>query len=90
MLFRSAEVAFENARVARDFFAGSGFQKVLAEQARHIEAIGAYLVSGVYTYIRDGKPTTAGLRGSRQAELIDTIGAANQLEAKVTDMFVRA
>jgi hypothetical protein len=82
-----AEVAFENARLARAFFSEPRFQKVLAEQAGHIEAIGAYRVTGVYTYVRDGKPTTAGLRGSRQAELIDAVGAANQLEAKVTDMF---
>jgi hypothetical protein len=31
-----AEVAFENARVARDFFAGTAFKKVLSTQAKHV------------------------------------------------------
>jgi hypothetical protein len=43
---------------------------------------------GVYTYIRDGVITTAGLRGSRPAQLIDQIGAVNQTHADVTRRFV--
>ena len=82
-----AEVAFENARTAREFFAGSAFQKMLGGQARHLDALGAYLVTGFYTFVRDGIPTTAGLRGSRPAELIDTVGAANQLAPEIVARF---
>lgn len=82
-----AEVAFESARAARQFFATPAFQKVLTTQAQHIDALGAYLVKGFYTFVRDGKPTTAGLRGSRAAELIEAAGAANQLEKDVVTMF---
>lgn len=85
-----AEVAFENARVARNFFAGTAFKKVLSAQAKHIDAIGAYLVSGFYTFVRDGIATSAGIRGSRAAELIDGLGAANQLIPSVRQQFVRA
>ena len=85
-----AEVAFENARVARDFFAGAAFKKVLSTQAKHIDALGTYLVSGFYTFVRDGKATVAGIRGSRQAQLIDDLGAANQLTPAVRARFVRA
>jgi hypothetical protein len=85
-----AEVAFENARVARDFFAGDAFKKMLSAQAKHVDAIGAYLVSGFYTFVRDGVATTAGIRGSRQAELIDMLGAANQITPPVRQRFVRA
>ena len=81
------EIAFENARTANDFFGASGFQKLLSRQPQHLDAIGAYLVSGFYTFVRDGAPTAAGLRGSRSAELIDRVGAANQLEAAVADHF---
>lgn len=81
------EVAFENARVANEFFSGRVFQKMLAAQARHIDALGAYLVTGFYTFVRDGRPTLAGLRGSRSAELIDTIGAANQFAPQIMDRF---
>jgi hypothetical protein len=84
-----AEVAFENARVARQFFATEVFQSALRGQAAHLTAITAFVVTGVYTYVRDGHPTTAGLRGSSQAELIDTMGAANQLEPGIADLFVR-
>jgi len=82
-----AEVAFENARTAREFFGGSAFQKMLQGQATHVDAIGAYLVTGFYTFVRDGVPTTAGLRGSRPAALIDSVGAANQLSPEVVARF---
>ena len=82
-----AEVAFTSARTAREFFATPAFQRVLGGQAEHIDAIGAYLVTGFYTFVRDGRLTTAGLRGSRPAELIEAAGAANQLEPAVVSMF---
>jgi hypothetical protein len=85
-----AEVAFENARVARDFFGSAAFKRVLSAQAKHIDAIGAYLVTGFYTFVRDGQPTAAGIRGSRPAELIDLFGASNQLCPEVQIKFVRA
>ena len=84
-----AEVAFATARAAREFFGTPMFQKVLARQGEYIDALGAYLVTGFYTFVRDGRPTTAGLRGSRQAELIEAAGAANQLEPMVVSMFTR-
>lgn len=82
-----AEVAFENARIAREFLLGSAFQKSLSAQERHIDALGAYLVTGFYTFVRDGMPTTAGLRGSRAAELIDAVGAHNQLSPDIVRHF---
>jgi len=85
-----AEVAFVSARAAREFFATPAFHKVLAKQAQHIDALGAYLVKGFYTFVRDGRPTTAGLRGSRAAELIEVAGAANQLDQSVVSMFAHA
>ena len=82
-----AEVAFENARTANEFFASSSFQKFVGQQPRYLDAIGAYLVTGFYTFVRDGIPTAAGLRGSRAAELIDSVGAANQLLPDVVEHF---
>jgi hypothetical protein len=84
-----AEVAFENARVAQDFFAGAAFKKILSAQVKHLDAIGAYLVSGFYTFVRDGIATPAGIRGSRPAELIDMLGAVNQLTPAVRERFVQ-
>jgi len=81
------EVAFESARTANEFFAGGPFEKALRQQPKHIDAIGAYLVTGFYTFVRDGAPTVAGLRGSRSAELIECVGAANQLAPEVAARF---
>jgi hypothetical protein len=64
-----SEAAPGCARVAREFFATGTFQQSLAEQAKYLRAVAAFLVTGVYTYVRDGRPTTVGLRGSSQAEL---------------------
>lgn len=43
----------------------------------------AFAVSGNYTYVRDKNLTTAGLRGSRPAQLIDALGATNQISEDV-------
>jgi hypothetical protein len=61
----------------------------VAEQRRRLRSLGAFLVTGTYTYVRDGGITTAGLRGSRTAELIERIGATNQTRAEVTQRFVQ-
>ncbi|MDQ0444375.1 hypothetical protein [Methylobacterium persicinum] len=39
----------------------------------------AFAGEGVYTYVRDGALTLAGLRGSRAAQLIGRRGARNQV-----------
>ena len=81
------EAAFDSARSAQEFFAAKPFQKVLRAQEKHIDALGAYLVTGFYTFVRDGKPTIAGIRGSRQAELIEQVGAANQTATEISERF---
>jgi hypothetical protein len=85
-----AEVAFENARTAAEFFTSNSARKMQRHQARHLSAIGAYLVTGFYTFVRDGVPTTAGLRGSRPAAMIDSIGANNQLAPEIVARFASA
>ncbi|GGC66704.1 EthD domain-containing protein [Undibacterium terreum] len=81
------EIGFENALAANLFFASDDFQAAVAGQSRHIQAMAVFLVAGVYTYIRDSTPTTAGLRGSRTAEIIGVMGAANQTYSEVTSLF---
>lgn len=83
------EVAFGNPVARRRFFEGQAFKKTLADQARHIGSLKAFAVSGVYSYVVDGEMTTAGLRGSRAAELIEYLGAINQLEPEVEAVFKR-
>lgn len=83
------EIAFENPLARRRFFASPAFQDTLAGQAENIAQLKAFAVSGLYTYVNEGKLTTAGLRGSRAAELIDYLGAANQLSPEVEALLLK-
>lgn len=81
------EIAFASPLARRRFFASDAFTHTLADQARHIAALKPFAVSGVYTYVFEGAITTAGLRGSRAAQLIEYLGAVNQLEPQVEGLF---
>jgi hypothetical protein len=83
------EIGFANALIARQFLEGEAFRATQDGQARHVKAMAAYLVTGVYTFVRDSVPTIAGLRGSRTAELIEQTGATNHLAPGVTNLFTR-
>lgn len=82
------EVAFESPLARRRFFESKAFQSTLHGQARHIAQLKAFAVSGLYTYVNDKKLTTAGLRGSRAAELIDYLGAINQRSPEVEHLLL--
>jgi hypothetical protein len=77
------EIAFGSPLARRRFFQSDAFQNTLPEQARHIAQLKPFAVSGLYTYVRDKSLTTAGLRGSRAAELIEYLGAVNQVAPQV-------
>ena len=62
-----------------------GVRKEIAEHVAHATA---FAVSGVDTYVRDKTLTLAGLRGSRQAQLIEQIGAVNQVDAAVRGLLL--
>ncbi len=72
---------------ARAFFATELYQATVEGQSKHVRSLGVFLVTGVYTYVRDGIVTTAGLRGSRAAEMIEQLGTANQLDPVVVRLF---
>jgi hypothetical protein len=83
------EIGFASALTAREFHESETYRATIEDQGRHLRSVGAFLVTGVYTYVRDGVLTTAGLRGSRTAELIERIGAINQTRDEVTRRFVQ-
>jgi hypothetical protein len=83
------EIGFASALTAREFYESETYRKTIEDQRRYLRSVGAFLVTGVYTYVRDGVITTAGLRGSRTAELIERIGAVNQTRDDVTGRFVQ-
>jgi hypothetical protein len=77
------ELAFESPLTRRRFFESDVFLATQDAQKAHIAYASAFAVSGVYTYVRDKHLTTAGLRGSRQAQLIERLGANNQIARDV-------
>jgi hypothetical protein len=83
------EIGFASTLTAREFCESEIYHSTIEDQRRYLRSVGAFLVTGVYTYVRDGAITTAGLRGSRTAELIERIGAANQTRDEVTQRFVQ-
>jgi hypothetical protein len=80
------EIAFVDPLARRRFFATDAFTATLARQAELVASITAFPVSGVFTFVRDGELTTAGLRGSRVAELIRDLAAANQVGEDVVHL----
>jgi hypothetical protein len=83
------EIGFVSALAAGKFHESEAYRATIQDQCKHLRSVGAFLVTGIYTYIRDGVITTAGLRGSRTAELIERIGAVNQTRDAVTRLFVQ-
>lgn len=73
------ELAFATPLTRRSFYASDAFKAACEGLSEHVACATAFAVSGVYTYVRDGQLTLAGLRGSRPAQLIEQIGAVNQV-----------
>lgn len=83
------EIAFETPLARRQFFESQTFQNTLKGQAEQVSQLKAFAVSGLYTYVNEGQLTTAGLRGSRAAELIDYLGAVNQRKDDVEQLMLK-
>lgn len=83
------EVAWTSRLAAEDYLASDAYRPHADALSRHASALGAFMVCGIHTFIRDGHLTTAGLRGSRAAELIERLGARNQTLDDVTRLFHR-
>lgn len=83
------EIAFKSPLARRRFFQSEVFQNTLPEQSKHIAQLKTFAVSGLYTYVRDKSLTTAGLRGSRAAELIEYLGAVNQVQPDVQELMLK-
>lgn len=81
------ELAFATPLARRSFYASDAFIAACKSLADHVAHATAFAVSGVYTYVRDSQLTLAGLRGSRPAQLIEQIGAVNQIGEDVHLLF---
>ena len=82
------DLTFATPLARRAFFRSDRFLATVAGQQAHVGHVAAFAVSGMYTYVRDGRLTLAGLRGSRAAQLITRLGAVNQTAADVRHLLL--
>ena len=82
------ELAFASPLERRKFYASDRFARASEGLATHVAHASAFAVSGVYTYVRDRQLTLAGLRGSRPAQLIERLGAVNQVGEDVRSLLL--
>jgi hypothetical protein len=81
------ELVFDSALARRQFFSSATFRRATQGLTHHVRYVTPFSVSGVFTYVRDGELTLAGLRGSRSAELIQQLGAINQIRPEAMALF---
>ena len=77
------DLAFASPLDRSSFYASDTFIQASDGLAADVAHASPFAVSGVYTFVRDKHLTLAGLRGSRPAQLIEKLGARNQVAADV-------
>jgi hypothetical protein len=82
------EIAFRDRLDMEAFFASAAYTAALTDQAKYVKQVSAFPERDPYTFVYQGKMTSAGQRGSRTAELITNIGAINQLQDNILDLMV--
>jgi hypothetical protein len=80
------ELAFTDPLARRRFLDGDAFAATHDRWAALASSVTPFPVTGVHVFVRDGGLTTAGLRGSRVAELISALAAANQVGDEVVHL----
>jgi hypothetical protein len=73
------DLAFASPLDRSIFYASDAFIRATEGLEADVAYASPFAVSGVYTYVRDKRLTLAGLRGSRPAQLIERLGARNQV-----------
>lgn len=77
------ELAFASPLERWTFYGSEAFAIATEGLAGHVAYASPFAESGVYTYVRDAKLTLTGHRGSRPAQLIERLGAINQVGEEV-------
>ncbi|KQO61160.1 hypothetical protein ASF24_03630 [Methylobacterium sp. Leaf86] len=77
------DLAFASPLDRSTFYASDAFIRAADGLEADVAHASPFAVSGVYTYVRDKRLTLAGLRGSRPAQLIERLGARNQVAEDV-------
>jgi EthD domain len=86
-LYQAAfEIGFRNHLDMETFFTSADYAEATAQQAVYVKQMSPFPERAPYTFVYGGRMTVAGRRGSRTAELIAHIGAANQIRDDIADL----
>jgi hypothetical protein len=83
------ELGFSDPLGRRRCYGSEPFTRAARALVPSVSHITAFAVLGVHTFVRDGQLSTAGLRGSRVAELIEDLAAINQVSEDVRTLMHR-
>jgi hypothetical protein len=87
MLYQASfEVGFRNHLDMETFFASADYAAAVGQQAKYVKQVSPFPERAGYTFVYGGKMTWAGRRGSRTAELITSLGAANQIRDNIAEL----
>jgi hypothetical protein len=81
------EIAFANHLDQELFFASGEYANAVKNIAKYVKNIFPFPERYAATFVYDGKITLTGMRGSRGAELITSLGATNQLKEDILTLF---
>ncbi|MEA5574983.1 nuclear transport factor 2 family protein [Anabaena sp. UHCC 0451] len=82
------EIAFANHLEREKFFASSEYLAAIKDAAKYIKQIQPFPEKTTYTFVYDSQLTLAGQRSAKVAELINNIGATNQIQNDIVSLMV--
>lgn len=82
------EIAFATSLEMEECFISSAWTRAVEGLPRAVKGMRAFLERSAYTFVDGGRMTVAGQRSSTVAELIEQIGAVNQLRSDVVTLMV--
>lgn len=89
LLYQAAfEIAFKDGVAMESFFASSEYAAAVRDLAKYVKQISPFPERDPYTFVYDGKMTSAGKRSSTVAQLISELGAINQLKANIETLML--
>ena len=83
------EIAFSNPLQMETFFASKEYAKAVKDQANYVKQLLPFAERTAYTFVYNGKMTLAGQRSSKVANLIEKVGATNQLKSDIVSLFTK-
>ena len=87
LLYQAAfEIAFKSGADMEYFFASDEYAAAVADLAKFVKQVSPFPERDAYTFVYNNMMTLTGRRGSRTADLINRLGAINQVRDNIADL----